>query len=790
MPRRGAGRAALLALCLGAPCGAGAVADTLLAFTLPRAATTSAGVYDRQGRLVRTLWRAEPMGAGPQQLRWDGRDDRGQPVAAQEHEVLLIHHRIGYVWEGVIGNRSARYTGAGVHKAFQPPTSIALAAGRGWYTVGYNEMQPGLHGFDPAAPGEAVRPLRSTDPFAAFTMVAVDDARLYWSNGGGLSKTSFVGAFELRSAQPLIFRAGQALCLNRRPASPRCYEDQDYPSVIDVETAAPDAPTGLAVQRNGRVLAVAHGGRGQVRLFDKFGGARIGEIALTLAPRALNQLAMTPGGDLWVVSGRSLLRYTDLDRTRRLVARIDGLERPLAIAADPRDDGALWVADGAPSRQLKRYGGDGQLTATLGAAGGHDGDPAVRTDKLCFALRPDQEQTALAVSEQGDVWVVDTCNNRVLRLRDAGPAASDADVPIAYLPAFYAATADHGDPRRVFANFLEFDVDAARPLEPGRSGVLVRNWLAGLPAALADERARNGGFGGFTSVETLANGRTYGIVAARGRQVVVELPASGPLRVVRMLATPAPGMTPRVLYENGELGHALTGSARQTVLRLPLRGFDAAGDPVWSDEPEALAAVPLRPGTPYHRGAFSGMPPRFPLTGSGRVVFFDPAVQGNEGFHLGAAARGGQDWLWLASPSGALDGKGSFQTKAVDGSVHYGGNAVWTAGRHIVYGYHGEFHRDLDNGRIGQANQFMHFDDSGLFIGQFGRRTTRSSGPADEGVAGNAFAPTLLRAGPRLYLLHNDESAHGGLHRWRIDGWDDVQELRGRGPVGGTIVLR
>jgi hypothetical protein len=280
-------------------------------------------------------------------------------------------------------------------------------------------------------------------------------------------------------------------------------------------------------------------------------------------------------------------------------------------------------------------------------------------------------------------------------------------------------------------------------------------------------------------------------VQAKGRQVVVELPAAGPLRIVKVLGSPLPGATMKVFYENGELGYAVTGPATQTAMRLALTGFDGAGDPVWARNPEAIASVPLTPGSPYYRGAFAGTsPPRFPITASGKVIFFDQSVSGNEGFHLGAAQRGTRGWLWQASPSGALDERGTFQTKAVDGSLHYGGNAVWSHGRHIVYGFHGEFYKDLQNGNVGQASQFMHFDDSGLFLGQFGRQTTRPSSALEPGMSGNAFSPTLVRDGPRLYLYHNDESFHGGVHRWRIDGWDDVVDMKGSGPAGSTIVLR
>ncbi len=722
---------------------------------------------------------------------WDGQDDQGRPALLGALEVRLIHHGLRYRWEGVIGNSSARFTGSQLHKAFLPPASLAIDGDVAYYAAGYNEGQPGLHGFLLAEPASNTQPLPSTDAFVSYSMIAVDSQRVYWANTGGMSLTTFIAALDRSTRLPIVFSGGRAVCLNRRPNSAQCYEDQDYKSVLDLQTDPNDVPTGLAVQRNGRVLAVARGGRGAIRLFDKHSGGPLGEVVVPMANAALNQLAMTPSGDLWVISGRSVLRFTDLEGKPTIAATISGLTRPVALATHPTRDDVLWVADGGESQQLKQFNLQGVPGPVVGRPGGYAKEPTVLPDKLCFSAQPGKEQTAIGVQPDGAVWAVDRCNNRMLRFRAIDGRAWHSDAQIAYLPHSYLSTVDHGNPRRVFANFLEFEVDGRAPLQPGDGAWrLVRNWLAGLPASLSDDGSKNIGWGGLTTVETLANGRTYGLLQAQGRQVIVELPAAGPLRVVRTFAMPLPRATARVMYENGDLGYALTGPSTQTVLRLPLTGFDDAGDPVWAREPVKLAVVPLQKGSPHYRGAFSGMPPRFPVTEAGRVVFFDQSVEGNEGFHLGAALRGGTDWLWQASPTAALDGKGSFQTKAIDRSINYGGNAVWAHGRHIVYGYHGEFYKDFQNGRVGQANQFMHFDESGLFLGQFGVSSTRATIAAQEGLSGNAFSPTLVRDGFNLYLYHNDESAHGGVHRWRIDGWQKLGDLRGSGPAGGVITLR
>ena len=757
---------------------AAAPAAAAFQFDLPEAATTSAGVYDNRGRLLRTLWRGERLAAGNHSRNWDGADDQAQPLPTGRYEMRLIHHQVNYRWEGVIGNSSLEFGGSRLHKAFLPPASLATVADRVYYAVGYNEAQSGLHAFALAEPRINLRPARITDPFAAVTMVAADARRVYWANTGGLSRTSFVAALDPVQGKPLPFGAGQDICLNRRPDGQNCYPDQDYKGVLGVQTEAAWAPTGLAVQRNGRLLAVAHGGMNRIRLYDKNSGAFVREMNVALQADSTNQLAMSPAGDLWVISAGQVLRYTQLDSAApQVAARIGGLHKPLAVAVSGSNEDMVWVADGGTRQQVKRYNRLGQTLTSFGRLGGYRRDTLAAINKFCFTGAAGVERTAMTVDAEQSLWLTDTCNNRLVRLRSNGRF----DAPVAYLPAVYSSTVDLNNGRRVFANFLEFEVDSTLPLAPGGvSWVLKRNWLPGLPAELQDNQAHNLGFGGLISVVTLGNGRTYGMLAAHQRHHLVELPAVGPLRLLQTLPAPAEGVSVPVLYADGDLRWAVTDGQGQRVLRRALEGFDASGQPRWAAVPQVLAQVALTAGTPYYRGAFSGvLGPRFPTTDSGLVLFFDQSVQGNDGFHLGAvAADEGKGWIWQASPSAALDGLGSFQTRAFDPHIHYGGNALWSHGRHVLYGYHGEFYTDAQTGRVGQANQFMHFLDNGLFVGQFGVPSTRDAPEGAPGMSGNAISPTLVRAADQLYMLHNDESSHGGVHRWRIEGWDSVRELR------------
>ena len=104
-------------------------------------------------------------------------------------------------------------------------------------------------------------------------------------------------------------------------------------------------------------------------------------------------------------------------------------------------------------------------------------------------------------------------------------------------------------------------------------------------------------------------------------------------------------------------------------------------------------------------------------------------------------------------------------------------------GDSVMYGFHGEFWKSSE------ANQFLHFH-RGQFVGQFGtpNRNYRmvcgssvSSQALKEfgvpGKAGNALSPSLTEHDGTLYLYHNDEGNHGGVHRWHVEGMDTMAQL-------------
>ena len=104
-----------------------------------------------------------------------------------------------------------------------------------------------------------------------------------------------------------------------------------------------------------------------------------------------------------------------------------------------------------------------------------------------------------------------------------------------------------------------------------------------------------------------------------------------------------------------------------------------------------------------------------------------------------------------------------------------------TLGDHtIIVGFYGEGWKGCE------ANQFLHYHaQTGVFLGQFGtpncfQKRDSAQQYAVAGAAGNSFSPTLVKApvgDDEAYLWHQDESGHGGLHRWHLTGLDSITAL-------------
>ena len=729
---------------------AGAVSH---AFTLATAATTSAGVYDSTGKLVRTLWSGVKYPAGSVTAYWNGLDDNNSPMSNGSYSIKLLSNNVQYVWDGAINN-SFPLTGPNVQGNFYPIESMVIVGNTAYYNPGYNEGRYQLYKFSLSnihqLTGYAFGPSGTDSDYV--NSIASDGTTLYalWQPHG--SSTSTIKSHDLN--------------LNFTGLSVNVGATAFGVSSIAVQPA----------QQN--LLFASYPADNRIYIYNKSNFTPYSTPYLSGAALGWNSpqsIATTPDGDLWVTSKNTasgqwqVVRYTNFAGTPTLQATASGFVNPLGIAVSIDGNKTLMVADGESgtsiSQQIKAYTPAGASLWTLGQAGGYAANGSTITNDK-FIL-----QGMIAPQADGSFWITDLATeNRTMHFSAARTFIEDIQYTRSYV-----AAGDQNNATRVFQNFVEYQIDYSKPYTQNQGWTPLKNWsYLGTKNLLPF--SNYGGSQGFKVLATLSNGRTYALVDApvisgnpadNFRLRMVELTAAG-LRDTGYMTPPNVGMV--WLQKDGSLIYGGVSNGMVGFNRLALMGFDALGNPQYAASATVLGTAPWSATWDSQSPATNGMPyygPAFQQLDNGLLVSYNAQVHA-AGMHLGAVNPTTNQWQWQSMPGvGSLDGKGNFDTNA-----WYGGNRVMASGRNIIAGYNGEGWRNQ-----GQANQFMHYNDDGLFIGQFGTPLLNggNSWPSPYGFSGNSFSPFLTTNGNSLYLYANDESSRG-LQRWHATGLDTIQE--------------
>jgi len=216
-----------------------------------------------------------------------------------------------------------------------------------------------------------------------------------------------------------------------------------------------------------------------------------------------------------------------------------------------------------------------------------------------------------------------------------------------------------------------------------------------------------------------------------------------------------------------------------------LVGYDASNWPMWGLQ-NVIASTPWGQDTdPY--GWFGwGMAFWPEATSNGEVVTYNtsPSSTPGEDHHIGGVMLGGTNWSWRASPGALIripDGQGTFSDYQSFGG--HNGIAALVEGSNIIQGYDGQ------NSTF--SSQWMHWNQDGLLIGQFGHPYgLNPEGGMSAGAAGNIEKMSTVSANGNVYLYNSDESLHPGIHQWRISNLGSIHELMGSASLGGTVILQ
>ena len=753
----------------------------LFSFFLPTEAATSAGVYDLNGLLIRTLWSNQHYPAGSRVANWDGKDDTGNVVAAGTYQIRLFYNNVTYTW-GVIGDTSTSWTAPNSWDAQSKlPVDMAIAGGIAYTANAYSEGGKNASSFALAAPQQPTA-LMSPGYLDEDQYVASDGINVYFAQvsdaPGWAASVPYVMAWNIASKAYYTFPSGMTPTDGTKATS-----------VIDQGNVA----GGIAVQTTGNILALSHAAANQIVLFDKTTGATL-QIETLPSP---GRMAFEPDGSLWAISGISVINISGVGGSNKIVTTLPGLVAPLTVAVDPATSNIL-VADGGSSQQVKTFSENGVLLSTYGTLGGYtDCSPTVSKTRLWLDNTAGvgyTTQTLLAVAPDSSYWIGDPGNARILHISSTGVYIEE----ISFLRYLYYVAVDHQASSRVFADALEFAVNYSVPIVSGDGGggswQLVRNWAACVPASYT------GQFGfRFAQAQTLPNGLTYALVwnATGPYNELAQLPATGPLKFSGQFLSTTPWSF-EFFDHSGNLAWwaftTINSAVVQAAYSAPLTGHNVNVWPTWGPS-TVVASVPnttsstLGYPTSLTPNGYQGWGQWFapiPTTGGYYPTYQTAISTPGQDRHLGAVLAGGKNWSWVAAPGAILaapDGHGTFTDNQPFGG--HGGIAAFSEGRFILQGYDGQWGT--------YASQWMLWSEAGALIGQFGHGFPTPA-PVDgteyPSAAGNIWTMTTATNGNDIYLYNSDEGYHPGIHQWRISGLDSIHELAGRAPLGGTAMLQ
>lgn len=737
----------------------------------PARVRTSVGVFTKGGQSVRTLWQnVDTVGVFP--VTWDGLGDDGNTVASGSYDIKAVSSNVQYDWQGVLGNTS--YTGpnsysTGLHGNYHYPFDLLVTGGKAFRADHYAEGPSAVNSFPVASP-QIETELYPRETSLAIDHLATDGTRLYAAgydmdespNDGLKSKNSGVRCTNVSSGAYVSFSSGT----NYTPIHGGTLSLASFKSDTTYRI------TGLAVQPSGNYLFVAYRAKNMVRVLDKISGALVSEQTISTPAR----MVCDGSGSLWLISGTAVQKRTVASDGTISSASItlSGTVLPLALGLST-DYGTIAVCDGGSSQQVKAYAAsDGSAQWTKGTAGGYLSDPTVTTDKFYFNDASNGIRGGyIAFHTDGSFLVGDLGNYRTLHYN----ADRSFKQAIAWLPNNYSPYVDQNNATRVFAQYLEYQVDYSKPnLTDAGAWTLVRNWRTSVPAAhfnLTNLRQNIFLTGALKNVATLGNGRTYALTYRPDQKyVLVELPSSGQLRVSSIVLS---GQVQ--LLADGSLMRSVKNGMAMSWQKQALTGFDANGWPQWAAAANYATIGTLTTNDPID---WTGYGNDVAIDVDGRLISFDKNLLiggGGAGYHLGAVVPGGNQWLWRNAMATRIDYRGDYPTDGRydlgNGVTYGGGDLINAVGNNIFWDYRGEFWK-----QPAQTNYWHHVDSrTGLSIGQFGNSSYAAARTGDySGMAGNVFYGQVV-IGPdgNAYAYHGEESGWHGVHRWRIRGLNTIQ---------------
>lgn len=745
---------------------------TAESYTLSTESRVSAGVYKNDGSddiLIRTLFNGVSKPAGTYSVPyWDGFDDSSRQVANDEYKIKVVVNNVTYEWIGVVGNNSKYSSGAKVHHPFQMAGSMAQFGNFMYYTVGYNETGEVHSKFNIDSPDIKMSKLRGGGLVARY--VVADGQRVYYAGffGTKFGVTAIVPHGGDSSETMYTFSSGVTI-----PYLAYTYSVIDTGSwefvrgpdgQLPIEYA--NGPYGLAIQKTGNYLFVAHMTVDSLVVLNKNSGAFVRRILAD----SVREVTAQGEGFLWMITGNNTVAKYPINSDGNLgtaTITLSGITNPLSLSISP-DSSKIAVCDRGTYNQVKIFNtSTGNLIITLGRAENYS-NPTVYNDKFYFNntrvftdFDIGSAHSFSCFQSDGSLWVGDYGNMRVQHFASNFSTFLNT---MQYMGYSYSSQADYNNPTRVFSDFLEFKINYS-----DNSWQFVRNWSKNItiPTYFDSDRMR--------SVATLSNGRTYALYFDGDREVI-ELDTTTGIRHTGVYLDNDHNSDLNPDGSQWEIGGNIVGVATFWKKRL-LTGF-TSNNPVWGTQTTVTTTPAVQKFDPF---TTDGYLHRMSQTTSGNIITYNTDKPASDtvrgaGWHLGGLKNG--KWIFKTALSTHKSYQGIFPPDGafdIGNGINNAASYSQVIGNNIFAQFHGE------NWKGTQTNKYNHWTDDGLFIGQMGVTGDDARSAAEPeaypGFAGNALSGTFVKIGSDIHLFHADEGGHGAVHHWKISNLASIQRF-------------
>ena len=422
--------------------------NTSFNFKLSSSANTSAGVYNTDGSLIRTLWGGVRYDAGCYVGQWDGLLDDGTQAAYGSYQVKVLSNNVQYTWEGVIGNSTKNHFRT--YGGFGP---FAFSTNNGYFGDSFAEGGVQTHWFDL----KDIQTINNVDIglSATITGVTCDNSNVYWcvNNDYESPGGNFIFATKISDNSNVNFRSAI------QHASGRGGTVQN--NVIGYFADGSDKRySAITVQKNGNLLFATR--LDTLYVFNKISGSILTKTTIP----GIKRIASGITNDLWAIIGpnvnkiivdnNGVVSFTNI--------YLQNLIEPLSLAISP-DGNTVSICDNNTS-QVKSYStSTGKLIWSLGQPGGYKENPVAANDKFAF-LAANFGFSYIAYQADGSFWV-NSDGEYCVKHFNADLSYKER---ISYIPSSRSSNADPNNPTRVFADELEFERDYSKPLDNGLNG--------------------------------------------------------------------------------------------------------------------------------------------------------------------------------------------------------------------------------------------------------------------------------------------------------------------------------